>query len=105
MNRRKALSLMATASVAGLIARETAAAELPMLTTDDPIAVALGYAEDAKQVDVAKYPKKAGAAGAAQNCANCALYKKAQSGVGTCSAIPGKWVKGAGWCNAWIPVG
>ena len=88
---------------ASLIPSVTVAAGPPELQESDPIAIALGYKKDAAAVDVAKYPKRAGAEGAKQFCSNCALYSAGADGLGGCTAIPGKQVAGAGWCNAWIP--
>ncbi|MEQ8693080.1 MAG: high-potential iron-sulfur protein [Pseudomonadales bacterium] len=83
----------------------SAATTLPRLKVDEPIALALGYQPDADDVDVTKYPKRAGAEGATQLCSNCRFYQATADGYGTCSAIPGKLVAGPGWCNAWIPIG
>ena len=88
-----------------LIPSVSIAAGPPELRRVDPIAVALGTKRDANAVDTAKYPKRAGDAGAKQFCSNCALYSAGANGLGGCTAIPGKQVAGAGWCNAWIPVG
>ncbi len=79
------------------------AGDLPKVSEADPTAVALGYVHDATRVDTAKYPKRAGEAGASQFCDNCSLYQ-ADAGAewGKCSIFPGKLVKGAGWCNAWV---
>ena len=103
MNRRQLMKATATAVPATLIARFAHGAELPPLAEDDPIAVALGYYADASQVDVAKYPKKAGPDGANQNCASCALYSPMGEAGGACGAIPGKMVAAGAWCNAWVP--
>ena len=75
---------------------------LPELELTDPIAIALGYQEDANLVDTNKFPKRAGAEGAKQFCDNCTLYKEVRPGFGTCTAIRGKLVAGKGWCNAWV---
>ena len=80
------------------------AAGPPELKESDPIAIALGYKKDATSVDTTTYPKRAGATGATQSCNNCALYSAGENGLGGCTAIPGKLVAGAGWCNAWIPM-
>ena len=88
---------------ASLVPTVTIAANPPELQESDPIAVALGYKKDAATVDTTKYPKRAGAVGATQFCSNCALYSAGADGLGGCTAIPGKQVAGAGWCNAWIP--
>lgn len=79
------------------------AGELPKVSEDDPTAVALGYVHDAASVDTSKFPKRAGEAGATQFCDNCSLYQAAEGEEwGKCSIFPGKLVKGAGWCNAWV---
>ena len=58
----------------------------------------------AAQVDTAKYPKRAGEAGAKQFCYNCNLYNAAgEEGWGPCQIFPGKQVAAKGWCNAWVP--
>ncbi len=101
-NRRNFI-IKTTAGVAAAVVTVPAVATQPRLTEDDPIAIALGYKIDANDVDVTQYPKRAGAAGAAQFCSNCGLYQAQADGHGTCSAIPGKLVAGPGWCNAWIP--
>jgi len=106
-SRRKFLARSFTASAAmmagsSLIASTATAAEPTVLSEDDPIAMALGYKADANQVDTAKYPKRAGTQGAKQLCSNCTLYTATTDGMGLCSAIPGKLVTGAGWCQAWV---
>ena len=74
------------------------------LAEDNAQAVALGYKHDAAQVDTAKYPTRAGEAGAKQFCYNCNLYNAAgEEGWGPCQIFPGKQVAAKGWCNAWVP--
>jgi High potential iron-sulfur protein len=69
----------------------------------DPLAQAMGYRADATQVDIAKFPKRAGEAGAKQFCHNCALYAgDAESASGPCSIFQNKLVSAKGWCNAWV---
>lgn len=69
----------------------------------DPLAQAMGYRADASTVDTAKFPKRAGEAGAKQFCNNCALYgADADSAFGPCSIFQNKLVAGKGWCNAWV---
>ena len=73
------------------------------VSPDDPLAQAMGYVTDASAVDTAKYPKRAGEAGAKQFCNNCALYAgKAEDETAPCSIFQNKLVRGAGWCNAWV---
>ncbi|MEM9620505.1 MAG: high-potential iron-sulfur protein [Pseudomonadota bacterium] len=101
-NRRKFIQTTAVLGTAGILSPNLIASDA-ILSEDDPIAKALGYFADAKAVDTTKYPKRAGSAGATQFCNNCALYSDEVDGFGKCSAIPGKRVAGAGWCNVWAP--
>ena len=69
----------------------------------EPLAQAMGYVTDASRVDTAKFPKRAGEAGAKQFCHNCALYAgEADSASAPCSIFQNRLVAGAGWCNAWV---
>ena len=99
-----ALAAAAPAPVAGRSLITSAhAGEMAKVTEDDPTAKALGYVHDATAVDTAKFPKRAGDAGAKQFCDNCSLFQAAEGEEwGKCSIFPGKLVKGAGWCNAWV---
>jgi hypothetical protein len=70
---------------------------------DEPLAQAMGYRMDAATVDTAKFPKRAGDAGATQFCNNCALYSGgATDATAPCSIFQNRLVKGTGWCNAWV---
>jgi hypothetical protein len=105
MNRpvsRRALVKTLTLGVAAasLSRRQARAADLPKLDVKDPAAVALGYVENAAQVDVKKYP----AFVKGTNCENCLqLQGKAGSDYRPCSVFPGKLVAIAGWCSGWTP--
>ena len=69
----------------------------------EPLAQAMGYKVDASTVDTAKFPKRAGEAGATQFCNNCALYAgKVEDELAPCSIFQNRPVRGAGWCNAWV---
>jgi hypothetical protein len=103
-SRRRVLLIGAIGSAALALGRSAAAAEV-RLDEGDAQALALGYVEDATAVDLARWPKRAGACGEAQVCANCVLYRAGADGWGGCTIFPGKVVKGAGWCNAWVPLG
>jgi hypothetical protein len=73
------------------------------VTEDEPLAQAMGYVLDASTVDTAKFPKRAGEAGAKQFCNNCALYAgEADAETAPCSIFQNRPVRGAGWCNAWV---
>ena len=103
-NRRQAIKLIAGGVAAiplpGLMTSGTAAAsELPHVTEDDPIAVGLQYKHDASQ---APRTDKPGSPADTQHCGNCQLFGQGDGEWRACSIFPGKRVKGAGWCNAWI---
>ncbi len=73
------------------------------VTEDEPLAQAMGYVTDATKTDTAKFPKRAGEAGAKQFCHNCALYAgEPDSKSAPCSIFQNRMVEGAGWCNAWV---
>jgi hypothetical protein len=73
------------------------------VSESEPLAQAMGYVEDATKVDTAKFPKRAGDAGAQQFCHNCALYAgAADAEQAPCSIFQNRLVAGAGWCNAWV---
>ena len=69
-----------------------------MVSPTDPQAVALGYVEDAAQVDKAKYASYV----AGSNCANCALFAgKPGDAAGGCPLFGGKQVNAKGWCSGY----
>lgn len=74
------------------------------ITLDNPMAKALGYVHDASTVDVAKFPKRAGEAGADQYCYNCSQYVETEPEWGTCAIFPNLLVAKDGWCNVWVPI-
>lgn len=100
-NRRTFIKSAAVASSALLIARVSHAQD-PIVTPDDPTAVALGYVADHTTVDTAAWPKKAGADGANQQCTTCAIYQAIDAEYGACPIFAGKRVHAAGWCNSWL---
>lgn len=72
-------------------------------------ATSFGYYEDATKVDTAKFPKRAGEAGAKQLCENCQLFMKGGLSVagkegtfGVCSLFQEGLVASKGWCNMWV---
>jgi hypothetical protein len=75
-------------------------AEPNRLDVKDPAAVALGYVENAAQVDAKKYP----AFVAGSDCENCLqLQGSAGNNYRPCSLFPGKLVSVSGWCKGWTP--
>jgi hypothetical protein len=86
---------MAAAAVpfAMLESRSGSAADLPLVSPDDPTAKAVNYVEDVAKAKAAK---------PGSTCANCTLYTGAAgSAQGPCGLFPGKQVKAEGWCTAW----
>lgn len=73
------------------------------VSESEPLAQAMGYVTDASTVDTAKFPKRAGEAGANQFCNNCALFAgSAEDETAPCSIFQNRPVRSTGWCNAWV---
>ena len=94
--RRLLTSVVLGAAVLPLVratSDEAHAADLPLVTLDDPVAKALKYATDASKAPDAKPGSK---------CVNCKLYQgAANSTQGPCLLFPGKAVVAGGWCASW----
>ena len=79
--------------IATIPLRVALAADLPLVTSDDPTAKALKYVSDVS---------KSGDAKPGTKCANCTFYQGAAgSAQGGCPLFPGKAVKATGWCSSW----
>jgi hypothetical protein len=92
MLRKFALGL-SLAPLAAIDAPRAQAAELPLLSEQDPAAKAEHYVADASRA-------KEASAGAL--CSNCSVYGGADGAAqGSCTLFPGKLVKAAGWCKSW----
>ena len=72
---------------------------LPKLTEDDEAAAALGYRNNAADVDTARYPNFQ----AGQQCRNCTLFEGGDSEWGPCPIFLGKRVNANGWCATYAP--
>jgi hypothetical protein len=104
-----ALALPAATALTGRLFGASAQAQAPVVAAKetDPMAIALGYKEDATKVDTKKYPKRAGPDGPTQFCRSCALYTVAKGTdpktvpTAPCAVLGNKAVKGGGWCNSW----
>ena len=100
--RRQFMKLSAGAAAGCLInpASEAQAQDLPQITADDPVAVALKYTHDASTVDPALRTQPA----AEQNCANCAQLQGNEGDEWRpCAIFVGKLVNAKGWCSVWVP--
>ena len=108
--RREFLKMAGLGAIAAtladkLIPSTAFAADPGPMSPKDPMAVQLGYVEDASKVDKKKWPKRDGPEGAKQYCYNCMFYqtkedaKKSKSAP--CQIFAGKTVKAKGWCNSW----
>ena len=105
INRRKFLKLGVAAggSAIAMTAIPINLVASDEVAVDEPLAQAMGYVKDAASVDTAKFPKRAGEAGAKQFCNNCALYAgEVDAETAPCSIFQNRLVRGAGWCNAWV---
>jgi hypothetical protein len=79
-------------------ARSAEAPQTAKVDVHDPKAVALGYVENASQVDTKKYPQYV----AGSNCDNCLqLQGKPGNNYRPCTLFSGKLVAVAGWCSGW----
>ena len=99
MKRRSLVKSLAGAAAAAAIFRsgKPRAAELPHLDVKDPAAVALGYVENADQVDAKKYPTYV----KGSRCDNCLLLQGSSGAYRPCNLFAGKLVSVAGWCTGW----
>jgi High potential iron-sulfur protein len=69
-----------------------------MLSETDPAAQSLGYRQDAKTVDKARFANYA----AGQECSNCSLYQgKSGEPSGSCVLFGSKQVALHGWCSSY----
>jgi len=94
----KTLALGA-AAVAGLATQRSRAAEPPQkVDIHEPAAVALGYVENATQVDGKKYPQFV----PGSSCENCLqLQGKPGNNYRPCGLFAGRLVSVSGWCSGW----
>jgi hypothetical protein len=95
-NLLKGLALGAAGAAIG--ARSAAGAEAAKVDVHDPQAAALGYVENASQVDAKKYPQYV----AGSSCDNCLqLQGKPGNNYRPCTLFSGKLVAVSGWCSGW----
>ena len=79
---------------------EAQADDLPKITADDPVGIALKYTHDASSVDPALRTQPA----ADQSCVNCAQLQGNEGDEWRpCAIFAGKLVNANGWCSVWVP--
>ena len=100
--RRKFIQLSAGAAAGCLVCpgSQGLAQDLPRLTEDDPVAMALKYTSDSSTVDPALRTQPQ----AEQHCANCAQLQGNEGDEWRpCAIFVGKLVNVNGWCSVWVP--
>lgn len=73
---------------------------IPMVRNDDPVARAVAYYSDTREVDTAN--PLAATHDVTQRCANC-IHRRDDDGAGriVCGTFPGRYVSTDGWCSIW----
>lgn len=95
---RRAMLRTLLLGAAAAIVRPSWSAEPARLDVNDPAARALGYVENAGEVDAKKYPGYV----PGSNCDNCLLLQgKPGNNYRPCSLFQGKLVAVSGWCTGW----
>ena len=100
--RRKFITLSAAAAAGCLLhpGSEAQAQDLPQITEDDPLAMALKYTHDASAVDPALRTQPA----AEQSCMNCVQLQGTEGDEWRpCAIFVGKLVNANGGCSVWVP--
>ncbi len=98
-SRRKFVLSALPVSALLLGAARSASAQATHLEETDPIAVSLGYRNDATKVDSKKYPTYV----AGRHCGSCQLFQgSATDAWAVCAVMGGKAVNAKGWCSAWV---
>jgi hypothetical protein len=104
MQNRRTLLLTLAATLGGLDttlrpgtpAAQPAAARTP-LTDAEPAGLAIGYRDNAKNVDTRQYPGYR----RGQSCSTCSLVELGTGRQRGCTAVPGRLVLATGWCKLW----
>lgn len=99
---RRALmeALALGAAAAAILPARSALSAAPEQKLDihDPAAVALGYVENASEVDRKKFPRFV----PGSSCENCLqLQGRPGNNYRPCSLFSGKLVSVSGWCSGW----
>jgi hypothetical protein len=98
MNGNRRVFILRVAAAGSALGALASQAQPAKVSEKDPQAVALGYVEDTKRADKAKFPKHT----VDQKCSGCQLFQgKASDATGPCTLFGGKLVSANGWCSAW----
>jgi hypothetical protein len=91
-------TLAAGAAATALPIHPARSAQQQHLDVHDPQAVALGYVENAADVDPTKFPRYV----KGSTCENCLqLQEKPGNNYRPCNLFSGKLVSVSGWCSGW----
>ena len=93
--------VLTTLPVTGLLltAAGRTLAQAAHIEESDPVAVSLGYRNDATKVDGKKFPTYV----AGRRCGSCQLFQGAAADAwAACAVMGGKQVNAKGWCSAWV---
>ncbi len=71
----------------------------------DPVATAIGYKADIKDIDYVKYPQRKKLEAKNQFCKNCSIYTSVNDSWGKCQMIAAGLVAADGWCGSWSKKG
>jgi hypothetical protein len=97
-SRRNLVKTLLLAMPATAITRAALGADVDKVDVKDPLAVSVGYVENAAQADTKKFPSYV----KGSNCENCLqLQGSAGASYRPCTVFKGKLVAVGGWCSAW----
>lgn len=71
------------------------------VSESDPVAAAIGYKSDIKDIDYVKYPQRKKPAAKDQFCKSCALFTPVNESWGKCQLLASGLVNSQGWCGSW----
>ena len=93
LSRRRLLKMLAGSALLTTALTNSGAAEVSLLSEDDPAAKAVHYVTDVSRAKDAK---------PGSTCATCSLYSgDSKSDHGACALFGNKQVKANGWCSSW----
>lgn len=71
------------------------------VSESDPVANAIGFKHDIKDIDYAKFPQRKKPEAKNQFCKSCSLYTSVNEGWGKCQMLTTGLVAADGWCGSW----